>query len=89
MSGGSLPESTDEDGLLLGATFFVFNLVEEGGELVVVFLAPFLEGVMMAAGALDALAEKELGGIFDAGFGIGDFAQPDDGGMVFSGTGSG
>ena len=62
---------------------------EECREAVIVVLAPFLEGMMVALGALEAESEKELGGVFDLFIELVDLAVPSDGRVVRDVSGSG
>ena len=51
---------------------------EESSQTVVVVLAPFLERMMVTAGALDSRAEEELSRVFDLLVDFVNFSVPDD-----------
>src|SRR5690606_30643916 len=55
------------------------DAAEEGGEAEVVVLAPLLEWVVMAAGALNPQAQEQLRDVFHLLVDLVDFAVPDDG----------
>src|SRR5438094_5940804 len=61
---------------------FMAYLREKRGKAVVILLAPFLEGVMVALGALHSSAEEELRGVFEFGLWIAHALVPDDSGIV-------
>jgi hypothetical protein len=59
------------------------HVAEEGGEAVVVLLAPLLEGMMMALGALHARAEEELRDVFHLLLLLLHLTIPRDGRVLF------
>ena len=58
------------------------HLRKEGGEAVVILLAPFLERMMMALGALHSHAQEKLGGVLEFGLRLAHPLIPGHGGIV-------
>ena len=68
-----------EDHVLVRETALLApDLGEEGGQLVVVFLAPLLKGMMVALGALDARTEEQLGHVLELVLNRLDLTVPSD-----------
>ena len=61
---------------------FVADLGEERGQAVVILLAPFFKGVMVALSALQPHPEEQLGRVFEFGLRFAHALVPDDRGII-------